>query len=412
MKNEDSVATKNTEGDLFVGDPLASRSTAPDIPGAPKAGPVVAFTGGGTGGHIYPGLAVIEAMRELGFAGRVVWIGSKKESDRKAVEGSGVEYIAIPSGKLRRTLSFENLVDFFRVAAGYLRSRRIMRQLKPDLVFSKGGYVSVPPCRAAARLGIPFFTHESDLSPGLATRLNSRQAEAIFTSYDQTRDYLPAALRDRVVAVGNPVRAAFRRADAAQGRRFLKVPEGLPVVLFVGGSQGARQINGIVAAILGALTEKAFVVHQTGESAGSFAGMEGSAATAGAGVPGRYAPFVYIREEMPEVLAAADIVVGRSGAGTLWECSALGKPMVLIPLCGSGTRGDQVDNARLFADAGAAKVLVGEEARPEAVLAAIQDYIEHPEKRATAGRAASALAGADAAREIARIIIDRVGGLP
>ena len=142
------------------------------------AGSTLAFTGGGTGGHIYPGIAVVEALRSRGFGGRIVWIGSSREADRAAVEAGGIEFSSIPSGKLRRDFSMKNAVDAFRVLAGYAAARRLLAALRPRLLFSKGGYVSVPPCAAAASLGIPYFTHESDLSPGLATRLNAAHAEA------------------------------------------------------------------------------------------------------------------------------------------------------------------------------------------------------------------------------------------
>ncbi len=355
---------------------------------------VLAFTGGGTGGHIYPGLAVIEALRSRGFAGRIVWIGSRKESDRKIVEAAGVEYLAIPSGKLRRSLSPRNAPDALRVLAGYAAARRILGRLRPAFLFSKGGYVSVPPCAAAAALGIPYVTHESDLTPGLATRLNARRAERVLMSYEATRALLPESARGSALAIGNPIRSAIRKGEAALGRALLGAAPGLPVVLFLGGSQGARQVNELVAAIRPELSKKAFIVHQTGEGG-----------TPAAPADERYRPFAYIREEMPQVLAAADVVVGRAGAGTLWECGALGKAMVLVPLCGSGTRGDQVDNARLFAASGAASVLVGEEAGPERLLAEIAAFLDDPARREAAGRAALALAGRDAAAEAAELIL-------
>ncbi len=368
----------------------------------------IAFTGGGTGGHIYPGLAVIEALRGR-WDGRIVWIGSSKDSDRRAVEGAGVEYFSIPSGKLRRSFSLENAVDGFRVLAGYLAARRLLSELQPELLFSKGGYVSVPPCAAAAALGIPVFTHESDLTPGLATRLNARRAERILVSYEKTRGLLPEAARGRAVVVGNPVRAAIRRGDRARGRALLGAPEGLPVVFFLGGSQGARQVNELVAAALPALTKAAFVVHQTGE-AQSGSGLVGSAGhECDAASKGRYKPFAYLRDEMPDVLAAADLVVGRSGAGTLWECAALGKPMLLVPLCGSGTRGDQVDNARLFVEAGAAAMLLGPAATPDALVAGVEAFLGDPARLAAAGAAATTLAGSDAARLAADLILERLG---
>lgn len=368
---------------------------------------VIVFTGGGTGGHIYPGLAVIEALRK-DFQGRIVWIGSKKDSDRRTVEAAGVEYLAIPSGKLRRSFSLENIADAFRVLAGYAAARRTLKRLKPLLVFSKGGYVSVPPCRAAASLGIPVFTHESDLSAGLATRLNARRAERILVSYEETLARLPPGLEAKAVVVGNPIRAAIRSGDAARGRALLGAEAGIPVVLFIGGSQGARQVNELAEAVLPELCKKALVVHQTGEGA---VGAEGSILSSV--LPeGRYHRYAYIREELPHILAAADLVVGRAGAGTIWEAGALGKPMVLIPLAGSGTRGDQVDNARLFEAAGAAKVLLGDNASPAPLLEAINSYLDDAEAREAAGRAAEKIAGMDAAVLAAKLILDRIRGKP
>ncbi len=370
---------------------------------AATASRVIAFTGGGTGGHIYPGLAVIERLRES-FDGRIVWIGSEKESDRRTVEEAGIEYRAIPSGKLRRSLSLENIADAFRVLAGYRAAASLLAELKPLLLFSKGGYVSVPPVAAAARRGIPVFTHESDLTPGLATRLNARRAERILLSYEQTRAHLAPELRERAFVVGNPTRRAIRLGDAARGRAFLGAPEGLPIILFLGGSQGARQINELVAAALPELSAFAFVAHQTGEALADAALPETQATYSE-----RYRAYPYLRAELPDVLAAADLIVGRSGAGTLWECAALAKPMLLVPLAGSGTRGDQVDNARFFAQAGAARVLVGKDARPERLAAEARAMLADRAALAAAGRAAAQLAGADAALATARLILERIG---
>lgn len=366
---------------------------------------VIAFTGGGTGGHIYPGLAVIESLRRE-FDGRIIWIGSKKESDRKTVEAAGVEYFAIPSGKLRRELSLKNLADAFRVVAGYFAARRILAREKPLLLFSKGGYVSVPPCRAAASLGIPYFTHESDLTMGLATRLNARKADRILVSYEETKAGMGPALASRAIVVGNPIREAIRSGDAAKGREILGAEPGLPVVLFVGGSQGARQVNDLVLAVLPELTKTAMIVHQTGEAAGA---PQATGAAEAAIAAGRYRPYAYIRDELPHILAAADLVVGRAGAASLWEASALAKPMVLIPLAGAGTRGDQVDNARLFEAAGAATVLVGDDATPCNLVKAIGHYLGDAEARRAAGLAAQRLAGTDAARMAAELILERTG---
>jgi UDP-N-acetylglucosamine--N-acetylmuramyl-(pentapeptide) pyrophosphoryl-undecaprenol N-acetylglucosamine transferase len=302
----------------------------------------IAFTGGGTGGHIYPGLAVAEALRAL-MPCRVFWIGSKAGMDRAIVEGAGLEFYGIPSGKLRRYVSLKNLLDLFKVMAGFFAARRVLRREKPALLFSKGGFVSVPPCAAAASLKIPVFTHESDYSPGLATRINARFARKVFIPYKETAAFFPQKVRERLEVSGNPIRRAFAGADATRGRAFLGLSEGEPVLLVLGGSLGSVEINALVLGCLPELTRYYTVVHQTGV-------REGELFTAAE----RYKPYAYFKDEMPDVIAAAELVLCRSGAGTVWECGGLHKPMILLPLRGSGTRGDQVENARIFASAGAA----------------------------------------------------------
>jgi len=330
----------------------------------------IAFTGGGTGGHIYPGLAVAgELERRMGLgACRIFWIGADTGMDRSVVESAGLEFFGIPAGKLRRYFSLRTIPDFFRVIAGFCAARRILRREKPALLFSKGGYVSVPPCAAAASLGIPVLTHESDFSPGLATRINARSARRIFTAYEETARFFPEKIRPRVVTTGNPVRGDFDAADAAKGRAFLGLPD-QRILLVLGGSQGARELNELVWRNIDQLCKNYAVVHQTGPSNEN-----------GRGDGARYKSYPYIKEEMPHVLAAAELVLGRSGAGTVWECAALGKPMVLIPLSGN-SRGDQVENARFFEKAGAALCLTGADLSDENLVMAINGLAEDSHKR-------------------------------
>ncbi|MDR0323598.1 MAG: UDP-N-acetylglucosamine--N-acetylmuramyl-(pentapeptide) pyrophosphoryl-undecaprenol N-acetylglucosamine transferase, partial [Treponema sp.] len=304
----------------------------------------IAFTGGGTGGHIYPGLAVACELKKLlademppGSECRLFWIGSSSGMDRLLVEEAGIEFFGIPSGKLRRYFSLKTIVDFFKVIAAFFAARKILKKQKAVLLFSKGGFVSVPPCAAAASLGITVFTHESDFSPGLATRINARFVSQtggrIFTAYEDTENFFGENMRDRITVCGNPVRFAFRSADAAKGRAFLGIEEkSARILLVLGGSQGAREINELIRAALPELTEIYTVVHQTGPK---------HEWDLGAGE--KYKPFPYIKNELPDVMAAAELVLGRSGAG-IWEWAVSGKPMILIPLTGSGTRGDQVEN--------------------------------------------------------------------
>jgi len=310
----------------------------------------IAFTGGGTGGHIYPGLAVAAQLKKLFPKGeiRVFWIGSSGGMDRSLVESSGIEFFGVPSGKLRRYFSFKNFIDIFKILAGYVASRKILKKQKARLLFSKGGFVSVPPCAAACGLKIPVFTHESDYSPGLATKINIRFISGsgrIFTAYEDTARFLPKKKRELVTVCGNPVREDFRTADPAKGREFLGVNKNERILLVLGGSQGAKEINDLIRASMQKLTEIYTVVHQTGPAL-SWDVPES----------GKYKPYPYIKEQMPDVMAAAEIVMGRSGAG-IWEWAVSGKPMILLPLRGSGTRGDQIENACYFEKAGAALVL-------------------------------------------------------
>jgi UDP-N-acetylglucosamine--N-acetylmuramyl-(pentapeptide) pyrophosphoryl-undecaprenol N-acetylglucosamine transferase len=360
----------------------------------------IAFTGGGTGGHIYPGLAVAAALKER-LPCRIFWIGSDGGMDRSLVEGEGLEFFGVPAGKLRRYLSLRNFSDLFKIGAGFCAARRILKREKPALLFSKGGFVSVPPCAAAASLGIPVFTHESDYSPGLATRINARFASRIFVAYEDTALFFAPALREKTILAGNPVRPAFRNADPAAGRSFLGIPPQERILQVLGGSQGAQEINELVRLTLGELVRHYTVAHQTGPSQGWDLGASE-----------RYRPYAYIREEMPQVLAAAELVLGRSGAGTVWEAAAAGKPMALVPLRGSGTRGDQVENAAFFERAGAALVIGGRsrEETAAALLETIRDLAENAEKRNALAAASAALGQIDGADIIASAICAALTG--
>ena len=343
----------------------------------------IAIAGGGTGGHIYPGLALAEKL--TGY--RIIWIGAKKGIDRSIVEAAGLEFFGIPAGKLRRYFSLKTIPDAFKVIAGYFSARRILKKQKVDLLFSKGGFVSVPPCAAAASLKIPVFTHESDFSPGLATKLNLRYVKKtggrVFLAYEKTAAFLQG-YQGHIIVSGNPVRQAFRNADPAKGHAFLKTNPKERILLVLGGSQGAKEVNLLIRDSVKELCRHYTVVHQYGPEQALELEAEKN-----------YIPLPYIREEMPHVLAAAEIVVGRSGAGTVWESAVLGKPMILIPLCGSGTRGDQVENARYFKEKGAALVLEGGEAQADKLSALVNSLALDNEKRNKMAQASLAVGGLD-----------------
>ncbi len=351
----------------------------------------IVFTGGGTGGHIFPGLAVIAELRAAGF-NDIVWIGSSSGMDRAIVEREQVRFIGIPTGKLRRYFSFHNFLDIFRIFAGILVSFFQLLILRPVLVFSKGGFVSVPPCLAAFFLRIPVITHECDFSPGLATRINSRFASEIYVTYPETRSFFSKAQSEKVIVTGNPVRPVFYHADAKRGLEFLGLTEtDLPVLLVLGGSLGSQQVNEFILGCLPDLTARFTVVHQTGET-----DALPLSPTPDAAQSKRYLPYAFFRSEMPDVLSVASVIVARAGAGTVWECATLGKPMVLIPLEKGSSRGDQVENARFFEKNGAAVMLTGVDVTRDRLLSALE--------RCTAGEAMAKASGALAAGNPALLI--------
>lgn len=341
----------------------------------------VVFTGGGTGGHIFPGLAVAEALSSS-LECRIVWIGSAKGVDRKIVESSELysaspsvlEFIGIPAGKLRRYFSFQNFIDVFKVAAGFIKSFFILLKLKPVFVFSKGGFVSVPPCAAAKFLKIPVITHECDFSPGLATRINSKFANRILVSYQETAELLPASLQSKIICTGNPVRLSFYSGRPEKGRSFLNIKSNLPVLFVLGGSLGARQLNDLISDSIEYLVKHFVVVHQIGEAnMDQGQKIKEGLLKSSPEFADNYKPYPFIKKEMADVLSLSSIVVSRAGANTVWESAAAGKPMILVPLEKGSSRGDQIENAEFFKKKGAAEILLGEDVRPDIFIRLLRD---------------------------------------
>ncbi|MEE1182095.1 MAG: undecaprenyldiphospho-muramoylpentapeptide beta-N-acetylglucosaminyltransferase [Treponema sp.] len=377
---------------------------------------VIAITGGGTGGHIYPGIAVADEIRNLtkdnNIDLKIYWIGSSKGMDKTLVEKSFVSaggsidaFYGIPCGKLRRYISFQNFIDLFKILAGFVKAFFILAKIKPDVLFSKGGFVSVPPCMAASVLNIPFFTHECDFTPGLATRINSRRAKNIFVSYEDTKKYFSEDKKAKCLVTGNPVRPVFYSDHSAEGKKFLGIPEDnkKPVLLVIGGSLGALQINNLVLDCLEDLKKNFIVVHQTGKS---FAEEHPEVMNGG---DQNYKPYAFIYGEMVSVIQAADVVLSRAGANSLSECAVCAKPMVLIPLCGSGTRGDQVDNARYFESKGAAVVLAGNDATKEKLLSSIMKFTDENRRKHMSEKCAELYGDKKPVNVIAKKIMEEAG---
>jgi UDP-N-acetylglucosamine--N-acetylmuramyl-(pentapeptide) pyrophosphoryl-undecaprenol N-acetylglucosamine transferase len=350
----------------------------------------IVVTGGGTGGHVYPVLAVLEELPSI----RVVWIGSGSQLERRILEGRRLRYYGIPTGKLRRYFSLRNIVDLFKIVAGFFVSLLILLREKPKLVFSKGGYVSVPPVAAARLLGIPSLTHESDLRPGLATRINTRFVDRVLVSFPGSDRYFDERFRGKVIHTGNPIRKILLSGDAQKGRALFGCPANRRLLLVLGGSLGAASINRLVLGALESLRMDCFVVHQLGS--GQFDKSN---------VQSNYYPAAYFHDDLAHAFAAADLVLCRAGANTLWELAALGKPSVLIPLPRGSSRGDQIENADFFAEAGAAIVLQQEGLTPDRLAEVVLHLLGNADKLERMGARALELGRPDAAGRIARLML-------
>lgn len=318
--------------------------------------PGILFTGGGTAGHVTPNIALIEETRKRGW--HCCYVGSPTGIERDMIAGLKVPFHGIASGKLRRYFSWQNLIDPLFVFLGFLQSLGICLRERPDLVFSKGGFVSVPVVVAAWLLRIPVISHESDVSPGLANRLAYPFCRKICITFEETASYLPPG---RVVVTGTPVRSALLTGDAERGRQYLGFNGDKPVLLVVGGSLGARVINEQVRSVLSSLLDVFDVAHVTG--AGNI--DEGLMRQG-------YVQKEFIREEFGDVLAAASLVVSRAGANSLYEFFVLRKPHLLVPLTLAASRGDQIDNAGIFEQLGFSRAIREESLEDENFLEALR----------------------------------------
>ena len=317
----------------------------------------IVLTGGGTAGHVTPNIALIPKLQELGYD--IQYIGSYTGIEKELIEPFGIPYHGISSGKLRRYFSVQNFTDPFRVLKGVREAKSLIKQLKPDVIFSKGGFVSVPVVLAGKRNKVPAIIHESDMTPGLANKIAIPSAVKVCCNFPETLETLP---KEKAILTGSPIRQELLSGNKIAAMDLCGFSADKPVILVIGGSLGSVVVNTAIRQSLPELLKKFQVIHLCGKGKldNSLSQIKG------------YCQFEYIKNELRDIFSLADIVISRAGANAICELLALRKPNLLIPLSANASRGDQILNARSFERQGFSMVLEEEDLSKDTLLDSVQ----------------------------------------
>ena len=324
----------------------------------------IILTGGGTAGHVTPNIALIPELQKRGFD--ISYIGSHSGMEKNLITKQGITYHEIDTGKLRRYFSLRNFTDPFRVINGFRQAKKIIKSIKPDVVFSKGGFVTVPVVMAASALHIPTIIHESDMTPGLANKICIPRADTICYSFPETLTHLP---QDKAVFTDSPIRNELFTGDKERAKQLCDFTNNKPVILIIGGSSGSVILNNTVRFVLDDLLDKYNIIHLCGKGKADLSVNK----------PG-YVQFEYISDELKDIFALADIVISRAGANSICELKAIAKPNILVPLSKSASRGDQILNAKSYEKQGFSIVIQEEQLTKEILLEKINYLEEHKEE--------------------------------
>ena len=322
----------------------------------------IILTGGGTAGHVTPNIALIPKLKELGYD--IQYIGSYEGIEKELIEPFGIPYHGISSGKLRRYFSVQNFTDPFRVIKGFGEARKLIKDLKPDVIFSKGGFVSVPVVLAGKKCKVPVIIHESDMTPGLANKIAIPSASKVCCNFPETLENLP---KGKAVLTGSPIRQELLSGNKIAAMDMCGFTADKPVILVIGGSLGSVIVNNAVREALPELLNHFQIIHLCGKGKTD----ESLKNTKG------YCQFEYIKNELRDIFALADIVISRAGANAICELLALRKPNLLIPLSAKASRGDQILNARSFERQGFSLVIEEEELSKDSLLQAVQNLYDN-----------------------------------
>lgn len=367
----------------------------------------ILFTGGGTGGHLFPIIALTREIRRI-YQDKIqfFYLGPRDEFGSILLSQEGIKVKHIFSGKMRRYIDwkapFQNLIDLlFKIPLGILQAFFYIFFWAPDLIFSKGGYGSLPTVLAGWLLGVPIFLHESDISPGLANRILSKFALEIFVSFPKTEYFKPS----KMILVGNPIRREILEGSKTNGQKLFNLSGVKPVILILGGSQGAQRINDKILEILPELLKNFEIIHQTGKKNFKEVKAESKAILPKELLP-FYHPFPFLKEEeLKQAYVASDLIVSRAGSGSIFEIAALKKPSILIPLPESA-QNHQVKNAYAYAQKGAAIVLEEANFTPHFFLKKLKYLFSRPEELEKMQKAAEEFSKPLAAKIIAKYIVN------
>lgn len=334
-----------------------------------------AFTGGGSGGHTMPVLAMIQTIKDHSdnFEYSLLYIGSHNGVEKELIKSNNIEYRSISTGKFRRYLSISNFFDIFRIFIGIKQSRKILKDFKPDVLISTGGFVSVPPVIAAKKLKIPIIIHEQTIDAGLANKIAARFADKIALTFNDSKKYF---LKKDTVLTGLPIRQGLFNGDKKAAFKKFNFDANLPVIYFTGGGLGCHILNLTALKILPGLIEKSNVIFQTGKALNNrdFFEMKKFKDSLNDKEKNRLVVFDFIRDELADIYALADLAVARSGAGTVNELMALNIPAIFIPLA-IATKNEQLRNARYVEKIGGGIIIEERDLSPEILLKNINDIL-------------------------------------
>lgn len=349
----------------------------------------IVLTGGGTAGHVTPNLALLPSLKAEGY--EVFYIGSKDGMEKEIVARYNIPYTGISSGKLRRYFDKKNFSDMFKVVKGIHEAKKALKAIKPDVVFSKGGFVAVPVVIAAKSLKIPVICHESDITPGLANKIAMPFARAVCVTFPEALSHIKD---NKGILTGTPIREVLYKGSREKGLEFAGIDGKKPVMLIMGGSQGSVKINTAIRNLLPELLKKYDIIHLCGKgnSDNSLNNTKG------------YKQFEYLSKELPDIFAATDFVITRAGSNAICEFLALNKPMLLIPLSKKASRGDQILNANSFKKQGFASVCDEDEMTEQSLFEAINSLYTNRESYITAMKSADSSKGVEEVMTIIKSI--------